>query len=537
MNASDDPIVDLSDVDFFPSVAVGALIGALKRDRRHDDGRCPGRLLRGQGARCLRHPLQAAWAGRRRQLTHRPTHLLRESPLMECSSAPHPGWTACCSRQRKDSTMKTKILTIGTMAWPAWSRPACGPPDDRLRRRHQGPGRQAGRGHARRGPRRPTTTMTTHRREGHRHQHQHRCAGPRPGPTPTPAPADRSGRDNSRSRARKDWTKDGQGSQGDHSRNQTNDRSRNDTRADRAATTTGEVDHGQARQLGPRPKGDPITAELTAMRLLGGGSAYEAYLAFDEITYAPVVVKVLRPDQVGDESQPARPAPRGRDAGRGQPSGGGPRAAARARGRAPARRPRAHRRAPALDADPAVRAAPGAAVPAAGDRHRLRAALLPARRRGHLDIKPSNIIMGAPARLIDLSVARLGERAAALDRVDRHRRLHGARAGRPRPPRHARARQRRLGPGRHAVRGGRRLPAVRRGRPRRRRGSRTGSRSSSTSRTSCPTGVPDEVAKVLYAALEPRPGRPAAARTRSPRRSSRCWPRQPKARLTFKVRG
>ena len=32
----------------------------------------------------------------------------------------------------------------------------------------------------------------------------------------------------------------------------------------------------------------------------------------------------------------------------------------------------------------------------------------------HLDIKPSNIIMGAPARLIDLSVARPAERAAAL---------------------------------------------------------------------------------------------------------------------------
>ncbi len=31
-NAAEDPIVDLSDVDFFPSVAVGALIGALKRN-------------------------------------------------------------------------------------------------------------------------------------------------------------------------------------------------------------------------------------------------------------------------------------------------------------------------------------------------------------------------------------------------------------------------------------------------------------------------------------------------------------------------
>jgi serine/threonine-protein kinase len=33
----------------------------------------------------------------------------------------------------------------------------------------------------------------------------------------------------------------------------------------------------------------------------------------------------------------------------------------------------------------------------------------------HLDVKPSNIIMGAPARLIDLSVARTVERAARLD--------------------------------------------------------------------------------------------------------------------------
>ena len=49
-------------------------------------------------------------------------------------------------------------------------------------------------------------------------------------------------------------------------------------------------------------EGDPITAELSAVKLLGGGSAYEAYLAFDETTYAPVVVKVLRPDQVDDES-------------------------------------------------------------------------------------------------------------------------------------------------------------------------------------------------------------------------------------------
>ena len=33
VNTSSDPVVDLSDVDFFPSMAVGALIGALKRSR------------------------------------------------------------------------------------------------------------------------------------------------------------------------------------------------------------------------------------------------------------------------------------------------------------------------------------------------------------------------------------------------------------------------------------------------------------------------------------------------------------------------
>ena len=36
--------------------------------------------------------------------------------------------------------------------------------------------------------------------------------------------------------------------------------------------------------------------------MLGGGAAYEACLAFDEVTYSPVVVKLLRPDQVDDGS-------------------------------------------------------------------------------------------------------------------------------------------------------------------------------------------------------------------------------------------
>ena len=58
---------------------------------------------------------------------------------------------------------------------------------------------------------------------------------------------------------------------------------------------------GQKDSWGFGP-GDEITPDLTAVKLLGGGSSYEAYLAFDEVTYGPVVVKVVRPDQVADES-------------------------------------------------------------------------------------------------------------------------------------------------------------------------------------------------------------------------------------------
>ena len=49
-------------------------------------------------------------------------------------------------------------------------------------------------------------------------------------------------------------------------------------------------------------EGDPLTPELTVISKLGGGAAYEAYLAFDEITYTAVVVKAVRPAQVTDEA-------------------------------------------------------------------------------------------------------------------------------------------------------------------------------------------------------------------------------------------
>jgi eukaryotic-like serine/threonine-protein kinase len=48
-------------------------------------------------------------------------------------------------------------------------------------------------------------------------------------------------------------------------------------------------------------EGDEIVPGRHAMRLLGGGIRYEAYLAWDYSLYSLVVVKILRPDRVDDE--------------------------------------------------------------------------------------------------------------------------------------------------------------------------------------------------------------------------------------------
>ncbi len=164
-------------------------------------------------------------------------------------------------------------------------------------------------------------------------------------------------------------------------------------------------------------EGDAITAELTAVRRLGGGSTYEAYLAFDEITYAPVVVKIVRPDQVDDVHS--------------------------LRGLA--------REVEALATINHPVVVRGLRHELAGDRPHVVLEQLDGprlssliRRYGplqqqqylplaieiasalhyfahlgwvHLDIKPSNVIMGAPARLIDLSIARPADEAARTRRL------------------------------------------------------------------------------------------------------------------------
>lgn len=161
-------------------------------------------------------------------------------------------------------------------------------------------------------------------------------------------------------------------------------------------------------------EGDEVAAGLTVLRRLGGGHAYEVFLAFDEETYTAVVVKVVRPDQLDDAStlrglrREVRMLEQVRH----------PAVVRLLRHDVDADRPHAvleHLEGPRLSS--LVRRygplQPQQSLPLGIE---VAAALHHLRRIGlvHLDVKPSNIIMGAPARLIDLSVARSVEDAAAL---------------------------------------------------------------------------------------------------------------------------
>jgi serine/threonine protein kinase len=159
-------------------------------------------------------------------------------------------------------------------------------------------------------------------------------------------------------------------------------------------------------------EGDRITPELTVLRRLGGGSAYEVFLAFDEVTYVPVVVKAVRPDQVQDQhtlaglrrevealavvNHPVVARGLRHDVEGERPHVvlqhiEGPRLSTLIR---------RHGRLQEQQYLPL-------AIEVAAALHYLRGIDLL-----HLDVKPSNVIMSAPARLIDLSIARPVEDAA-----------------------------------------------------------------------------------------------------------------------------
>jgi serine/threonine protein kinase len=160
--------------------------------------------------------------------------------------------------------------------------------------------------------------------------------------------------------------------------------------------------------------GTEIVPGRTALKHLGGGKRYEVYLVWDERLFALMVAKLVRPDQVEDEralrelreeaealTALAHPViVRGFDAVVDGP------------------RPHLlieHLEGPTLRSLirrhgqlPMEQLLPLALHVAAALHYMSQAEWV------HLDVKPENIVMGVPPRLIDLSIARTFERARRL---------------------------------------------------------------------------------------------------------------------------
>lgn len=162
------------------------------------------------------------------------------------------------------------------------------------------------------------------------------------------------------------------------------------------------------------PEGTPIVDGRLALSRLGGGSRYEVFLAWDERLFALVVAKLLRPHLVEDARALrelareadvlARLAHPGLVRGFGAVLGG----------------PRPH-----VVLEHVEGPSLGRLVKRYGPLSmeqllplglQLAAALhyVAAEGHVHLDVKPANVVMGVPPRLIDLSIARTLESAAAL---------------------------------------------------------------------------------------------------------------------------
>jgi eukaryotic-like serine/threonine-protein kinase len=152
-------------------------------------------------------------------------------------------------------------------------------------------------------------------------------------------------------------------------------------------------------------EGQAITEGLYALSFLGGGYKYEAYLAWDQTRLTTVVAKVLRPDQVDDPSalrtieaecrvlerldHPSIPRTFGGSVDGGRPHVvlefvEGPRLSTLIRKYAPL---------------PVEQVIPLGMQLTSALHYMHGAGML------HLDVKPRNIIMAAPPRLIDMSVA------------------------------------------------------------------------------------------------------------------------------------
>ena len=257
----------------------------------------------------------------------------------------------------------------------------------------------------------------------------------------------------------------------------------------------------------PRPtwglqEGDEIAPGRTVLRRIGGGRRYETMLVWDEHRLAVLVAKLLRPDHATD---PGALHDLEREAG----------LLARlshpvvVRGFGAARDGRfphlvlEHLEGPTLDE---LLARDGAlaleqllplGLHVASALHYMAAEGVV-----HLDVKPSNVVMGAPPRLIDLSVARTHADATALrspigtDAYMAHEQCEPDGADRP-AGRRVRAR-------RDALHGAHRLTAV--------RALRTALPAADRAPGAAPRRTPAALADALLAGLDPDPGaRPTAA--------------------------
>jgi eukaryotic-like serine/threonine-protein kinase len=160
--------------------------------------------------------------------------------------------------------------------------------------------------------------------------------------------------------------------------------------------------------------GAEIAPGRSVLRALGGGSRYEVFVVWDEKLFAPVAAKVLRPDQVEDEKA-LRDLRREADLlhrlqhpvlvrGFGAVLGGPHPHVLIEHFDGPTLR-RLIRRSGTV---PLPQLLPLALNVAAAIHY------LGTEELVHLDVKPDNIVMGIPPRLIDLSVARSFERARRL---------------------------------------------------------------------------------------------------------------------------
>lgn len=159
--------------------------------------------------------------------------------------------------------------------------------------------------------------------------------------------------------------------------------------------------------------GDVIVPGVVAQKLLGGGRRYEAYLATHDLLATAVVVKILRPHRVGDAA-----SLRGLVAEKVALDAMQHPMILRSFGAAlDDRRPHLileHVEGPRLSSLirrygplPLEQALP-LAIQVASALHYMHATGWT-----HLDVKPKNIIMSGPPRLIDLSIARTIQMAAA----------------------------------------------------------------------------------------------------------------------------